>query len=160
MRIPAAIALAALLGGCASLQITYQSDPQGATLYQDGQPVGITPYTLNYEPSEDFRQGGCMTVRETSVKWASGATANTGGVLTACKSTGTRQNYTFIRPDVPGRDVDVNFALQRQRNAILVQALTPPPPQLTFPQVPIYQPPLTVHCNSYRIGNSVQTNCH
>lgn len=165
MRLLAIAALAAL-SGCAGLQITYHSDPQGAALYQDGQPVGVTPYTLTYESSEAFRQGGCMAVRETSVKWASGATASTGGVMTACKATGTQQHYNFVRPDVPGRDIDVNYALQRQRNAIMaqqnalmIQALTPKPQPPAF-QVPIYQAPQPVHCQSYRLGNTVQTNCN
>lgn len=167
MRLLAIAALAAL-GGCASLQITYQSDPQGATLYQDGQPIGVTPYTLTYEPSEAFREGGCMSIRETAVKWASGATASTSGVLVVCKSTGERQTYTFIRPDVPGRDIDVNYALQRQRNGILAQQLIlqqqaaqrPIIPPMTFQPVPVYQMPQPINCQSYRLGNTVQTNCH
>lgn len=127
---------AIFLAGCAGLQIQYQSDPPGATLYQDGQPVGMTPYTLKYQPDEAFRNGGCMLVRPTEVKWASGATASTGGTLRACKSTGVQQTYMFIRPDMPGRDIDMNFALQIQRNGImqqqnaliLQQMLTPPKP--------------------------------
>ena len=128
--------LLASLTGCAGLRIQYESDPPGATLYQDGQPMGITPYTLTYQPDENFKRGGCMSIRPTLVKWASGATASTGSGLTACKSTGSRQRYMFVRPNVPGRDVDMNFALQLQRNGImqqqnalmLQQLLTPPNP--------------------------------
>ena len=47
-----------LLGGCSSLRIQYQSDPPGATLYEDGRPVGLTPFSLKYQPDETFRNGG------------------------------------------------------------------------------------------------------
>lgn len=148
------LVLLAALGGCAGLQVTYNSDPPGATLYEDGKPVGTTPHTLNYQPDDTFNNGGCLLLRATSVTWASGATASSSG-LSACRSTGTSQVYTFVRPDVPGRDIDMNFALQLQRNRImqnsnaiqLYQATTPAPRQPT-------------NCRSWRAGNTIQTSCN
>jgi hypothetical protein len=143
----------ALLTGCASqLRITYDSDPRGATLYQNGQPFGTTPVTLNYQADQTFRNGGCMALRGTEVKWASGASASISS-LTACSSTGYQQLFTFMRPDVPGRDIDANFALQLQRNRIMQQSNA----------IQLYnatRPAPTVRCSSRQVGFTVQTVCN
>jgi len=145
--------IALALGGCATrINVTYRSDPPGATLYEEGRPMGMTPYTAWYEPDETFKNGGCRKFKGTSVKWASGATASIAS-LDACASNGWNQHYTFIRPDVPGRDVDMNFALQLQRNNIMqqqnaiqaMQALTPPKP---------------VVCNTVPWGFGTRTVCN
>jgi hypothetical protein len=140
----------ALLAGCANLQVQYQSDPPGATLYQDGQPIGMTPYTLTYQATEAFKNGGCMQIRPTEVKWASGASATTGGPLQACSASGYHQGYVFIRPDIPGRDVDVNFAMQLQRNQIMKQ-------QNAIMLQRLLAPPKPVNCTttySYGVANT------
>ena len=107
------------LGGCAQLRVTYSSDPPGATLYQDGQPIGYMPYTLTYgsDVTEALKQGQCVGLRGTTAKWASGAEASVSS-LTACPAYGLRQTYVFIRPDVPGREIDANFALQLQQGRV------------------------------------------
>lgn len=152
--------------GCATrIQVDYLSDPPGATLYEAGRPVGVTPMSVTYEPEASFKAGGCQRARGTSVTWASGAKAEIG-YLELCNRTGWQQHYIFRRPDVPGRDVDMNYALQRQRNAIMqqqadaltIKALTPPPP----PVAPIiYQPtmPQTINCTSRNVMGTVYTDC-
>jgi hypothetical protein len=157
------LVVATLLAGCAGLRVQYNSDPPGASLYEGGQLKGVTPVVLNYELDQAFKSGGCTTLRGTSVKWASGAEASISH-LTACAHVGRSQQYTFQRPDVPGRDVDMNYALQVQRNTImrqqaaaaetaatlqLINALNPPPPPL----------PTSINCSSYRLGNTIQTDC-
>lgn len=114
-----AVLAVVVLAGCASgLRVVYHADPQGATLYQDGRAMGQTPMELTYQPEQAFKSGGCQQLRGTEVKWASGATAAISS-LQVCAHQGWLQHYKFNRPDAPGRDIDLNYALQLERNAIL-----------------------------------------
>jgi hypothetical protein len=161
------LALTGALGGCATgIRVDYVSDPGAAVVYEAGAPKGVTPVSLFYEPDATFKAGGCMNTRPMSVKWASGATASISH-LQLCASQGMVQNYVFQRPDMPGREIDANYALQVERNQIMraqaaaqiMQATTPPP-------APVYQvvqppaPPRPVNCTSQRIGGQVQTTCY
>jgi hypothetical protein len=151
-----AAACVVLLTGCATgIHVTYSSDPPGATLYQGGQPMGMTPYTLTYQADETFKKGGCMLLQGTNVKWASGATAAIFS-LNACQTVGWRQTYMFVRPDVAGRDVDANFALQLQRNGIMQQQNA-----VQFQQLQqMLTPPKPVVCNSQPWGFGTRTVCN
>jgi hypothetical protein len=152
MRLPV-LAVLLLLGGCTSLRVLYQSDPSGATLYENGQPKGLTPFTLVYQPSQAFKNGGCMELDPLEVRWASGATATTDGSLTACKSAGSRQRYMFIRPNVPGRDIDVNTALELKRNKILQEQNALIYQQMVTPQRP-------VNCKTIHVYGVANTTCY
>lgn len=160
-------ALASLLAltGCATtgLSVVYHSDPEGATIYQDGAPVGVTPARLNYVPNASFTGGGCQQLRGLTAKWVSGAQASITS-LNACANVGRQQTYTFVRPDIPGRDVDAMYALELQRNAILRQqaqaANSAAAAQWLRATQPQYRPPAFVNCNSYQMGTVVQTTCH
>lgn len=177
---------ALFIAGCTStLRVTYSSDPQGATLYQGDAPVGQTPYLLTYQPDETFKSGGCMRLNGTTARWASGASASVDH-LTVCRSNGYSQVYGFRRPDVAGREIDANYALQLQQTAIMQQtanaqsraaaaqsqaaaaqmyrALNPPPPVFIAP-APVYIAPAPtlsapVNCTSQRIFNTVNTQCY
>ena len=162
---PFAIALLALLTGCATgIRVDYGSDPIGATVYEDGRSLGTTPMSVRYEPDETFKRGGCMRTKGTSAVWASGARAQIS-YLELCASRGMVQNYVYGRPDVPGREIDANFALQLQRNAImrqqansaatanylmLLNANRPAPP--SFPQ--------QTNCRTVYSGNVANTQCY
>ena len=123
-----ALSIAVLqLAGCVSivqhpLQMTYHSDPEGATLYQDSTRFGYTPVTLTYQDvSYIFRAGNCLALQPVQIRWASGAAASVSN-LKACPAQGYRQQYSILRPtNAPGADIDANFALQLQRNGILQQ---------------------------------------
>lgn len=164
MRIAYLAALGGLcLAGCATnIKVDYVSDPPAAVLYEDGAPKGTTPFTLFYQPDASFKSGGCMNTRPMSVKWASGATAGIS-YLTLCANKGMVQHYVFSRPDVPGRDTDLNYALEVERNRIMraqaaaaiMQATTPPPQPIR-----VYTPPQTIHCTSSTFGGTTTTNCH
>lgn len=147
----AVVAATIALTGCAAtgIRVVYHSDPQGATLYENGRPVGQTPLALNYPITDEFRRGACQTARGSEVKWASGATASIPS-LRLCPQQGYEQHYTFQRPNVAGRDIDVNYALQLERNRImrrqaeaaedaanaqLLRSLQPPPS--TMPPGPV-----------------------
>lgn len=117
----AALATAAVLcTGCAAqIQLTYLSDPPGATLYRQGAPVGLTPQVISFPAGEGFeKQGQCVTIPAVQAKWASGAqTALPDQKI--CPPQGLEHRFLFVRPDVPGRDIDMNFALQLERNRIM-----------------------------------------
>jgi hypothetical protein len=84
--------------GCArNIKLTYHSDPPGASLYQGSQFMGYCPTTLVYAVSPNTRQTGYMFLKDTEVKWISGATA-TISKLRANLATGEYQQFTFMRP--------------------------------------------------------------
>ncbi|MGB8078553.1 MAG: hypothetical protein WCF09_11825 [Gallionella sp.] len=121
IKLLAGVGLVILLNACASmyasqqLAVTFVSDPIGATIYSGNQARGYAPIVLNYEPTQDFLNGGCMLLAQAEAVWASGARLNYPNIR-ACKAMGLSQTFTFSRPDVPGREVDANFALQLQYN--------------------------------------------
>ena len=111
------------LSGCAKqLTVMYQSDPAGAGIYQGGNLVGRTPLSLTYQVTEEEQQKGSKTLQSLSARWVSGATVISGPIATNFNQHGYSQVYTFTRPDAPGLDQDVNFAIQNERNQAINQA--------------------------------------
>ena len=90
-RIVAAALAHASLFGCATpisqIQVQYLSDPPGATLYSQGNVLGVTPATMFYSPDLTFKNGGCIVASGTNVVWASGAKAQLDS-LRLCAITG------------------------------------------------------------------------
>lgn len=117
-----ALTLSMLLLGCASSSVTvqYQSDPPGATILENGRPFGVTPVAVSYAAEPSFRNGGCQNVTGTTAIWPSGAKAEISQ-LQLCANVGWRQTFWFTRPDVAGREIDMNYALQKQRNDIMAE---------------------------------------
>lgn len=164
MKLIAILAIA-LLAGCATrIQVDYLSDPPGSTLYEEGRPVGVTPLSLYYEQDQAFKNGGCLRTKGMSAVWASGAKAETP-YMDICSSKGLVQHIWLRRPDVPGREVDMNYAIELQRNGImraqaaatLMNSMKPPAP--VQPYV-LPAPPQPTRCRSYRIGNEIRTDCN
>lgn len=157
-----------MLGACASsLKVTYQSDPPGAALYQGSQMVGYTPYVLEYQVSDDDRKRGAKLLHGTTVKWASGATAQVPSLNADLTRFGLNQQFTFQRPDsYPGRDIDMQFALKLQELAIMRQQANAQQNQAywqmvnTINQQNRVQQRTPTNCTSTVIGNTVQTNCY
>jgi hypothetical protein len=157
-------AASVLLAGCAtSIEVAYHSDPPGATVYESGKPLGTAPIVARYAVDPAFKAGGCFKVRGTSARWASGAQAGIE-FMTLCASQGYTQHYTFARPDVAGREIDMNYALQIQRNNIMreqanaaqtantlqyLRTLNPPMPAI----------PMPIDCVSQRSGAVIRTEC-
>ena len=160
----AILTVAALLAGCANtIEVAYQSDPQGAALYEGGKPLGTTPVVIRYAADPAFKAGGCFKVRGTSVKWASGAQAGIE-FMTLCASQGYTQHYTFARPDVAGRDIDMNYALQLQRNNIMRQQANAAQTANTLQYLSTLNPPIQpipqpIDCVSHRSGTVTRTEC-
>ncbi len=168
-----------LLAGCAApqLRVTYTSDPPGATLYQDGTPLGYTPYTMVYQDAR-WAAGSCMRTRPIAVKWVSGAEAG-GQQIYFCPSQGNNLTYGFSRPDAPGRELDAQMGMQLHQSrvaadaqvrsaaamALGAQLLAPPQPafapvQMPPPMQPVAQPPRPINCTTTRMGAYLNTSCY
>jgi hypothetical protein len=113
----------ALCAGCATnsraLTMTYLSNPEGASLYEGGRFLGYTPMTLTYDDSRTaFARNECLRLDSMHVRWASGVVAS-APELKACPQPGFSQQFVFKRPDLPGAEVDANYAAQLERNPAL-----------------------------------------
>jgi hypothetical protein len=116
----------ALCAGCATtgpvLSMTYQSDPEGASLYEGARLLGYTPVTLTYKDSRTaFAHNECLRLNSLHVRWASGVVASAPN-LQACPAPGYSQQFVFKRPaDVPGVEIDADYAAQLDRNPAMQQ---------------------------------------
>lgn len=118
-----ALVLTSLLCGCNTLTMNYTCNPAGATLYQnDGQNLGLCPNAVNYGLTAEDKQRGYLNIPGTTAKWVSGASSYTTPTITVNLANGHNQSLNFERPrDVAGYDIDANYALKLQRNAIMAQ---------------------------------------
>jgi hypothetical protein len=72
----AAVAVLALVTGCvapvrpSSAQLTYETKPEGATLYEGGVSIGVAPVTRTYNSDGKSPQ---ITTPEVTAVWPSGA---------------------------------------------------------------------------------------
>jgi hypothetical protein len=137
----------------ADVSVTIQSDPIGATLYEQIDGVlkmwGYTPFKLKYKTPR--RWSGCTSTKPLRVRWISGAEANIES-LQLCAQTGKNQQFTFMRPvGVPGVEIDgeMAIAMMKQQNVPAPVYIPPPPPAKT---------PTT--CTPTVIGNMVRTRCY
>jgi len=155
------------ISGCSlnMLNVSYFSDPPGATLYQDNQRFGFTPILLRYQITEEDRKRGYSVLRGTSVVWASGATANIKS-LRADLSIGQNLQFTFRRPaDHPGMEADVKFALELERLAIMRRQAEAQEAQAAvqlFGGLGQPRQPAVTNCVSRPsvLGGSVSTTCY
>jgi hypothetical protein len=130
--------IAVFAAGPRSLAITYYSDPAGATLYEGGKNHGRTPVTLKYKVTKNFKAGKeCMTLTPLMVRWVSGAEASMPSGFLACPHNGGKQQFTFARPNVPNRELDVQFMMQLEANGQQD----------------------SVRCNSVNVKKMVYTSC-
>lgn len=100
-----------IFSGCATplqpnqTKITISSNPPGATISNENNSVSdVEPLDLVWTlaPGKSTAISGLVTAR-----WVSGATAQVKLSLTAGKS----QTYTINRPNVPGIDADIKWAI-------------------------------------------------
>jgi hypothetical protein len=161
-RLLALLSAALLAGGCSTvLKVTYQSDPPGAAVYQGSQLFGYTPVTLEYQVTDEDRRAGTKRLQGTRVKWASGATASIDVLTADLRLLGLTQQFTFERPDVPGRDIDLRYALEIERMNLQRQQASAEANRAFWESLRANTPPprQTVNCTSTAIGNMVTTNC-
>lgn len=113
--------LAILAWGCApkAVTVTYFSTPSGATLYQAGQAMGVTPMDMVYQLTDADMAAGQKLLMGTNVRWASGATAIVGDLVVPAKRGGVF-THTFSRPaGVAGMDTDLAIERQQQYQAAM-----------------------------------------
>lgn len=139
------------LGACAGPAVVVVSDPPGATLIQRGAVLGRAPWP-GKAPDR------CQDFAPIEAVWPSGARASTGP-LWICPTSG---DIMIRRPDVPGRTIDENFALQREMGAMQAQAARDAAAAQMGVQLlttPAYRPP--VNCTSTRgVAGIVNTTCY
>lgn len=106
-----------LISGCAPKQInlTINSNPQGADIFENSRHIGRTPSTFAYAVKPQNKQMGYIQTSPLMVKWISGATSQ-AVPLTLHLNTGEHQSYSFQRPNVEGYEKDARFGLDVERN--------------------------------------------
>ncbi len=114
--------LIVLLSGCAGNQVlvTYYSNPTGALFFKGQKVVGYTPVTIEYDVQPGTEKERHLNLQGAKVVWASGASITIDS-LDLVQGQGANFYFTFIRPNVPGREIDFNFASELQQNLMLVQ---------------------------------------
>lgn len=136
-----------VLSGCSnSYSITYDSDPQGATLICSGKNEGYTPVDIDY--AESIRNSPTANLSHCSANWASGAKQTYGDKVTIFPSSyGTKT--TLTRPKGSGYAEDVAFARRvKQMQAVPTRGYAPP---LTWEE--INGPQTITQC--YRMDNKI-----
>lgn len=168
-----------LLTGCNSartdqVRITYYSDPPGATLYENDIPRGRTPFTLTYNLPDHLKNETHITLPNASVVWPSGASASVNSPQIN-RSLGTNHQYHFARPNMPGREQDILFSMELERNWIMQQQAEAMQRQARSQQHmemwQLYnslqqqnqqrrQINRPLHCTTHRFGNTYDTSCY
>lgn len=104
------VAFIILFSGCSSkYEVTFDSNPRGATLICNGKNWGYTPVTLYYD--EKVKEYLSLDVSSCSANWVSGYSANYPKDMTIFPEGGTIT--TLNRPRYgEGYPIDAQFALQ------------------------------------------------
>ena len=105
--------------GCAKPKLTVFSQPEGAYISDlSGNAFGVAPVTLNYN-LDDLKKhrdsNGCFLVGGIQGTWPSGASSSSGTIKLCVVSTLSFNVTINRRPESPGLDKDLQFALQLQQ---------------------------------------------
>lgn len=102
--------------GCAPrIKMYYSSDPSGASVYQNGRAIGITPFLCEYQFTEQEDQAGYKAVGHVKAIWPSGAIFEIPKAL-IYKDQGINQQAFFARPaEYPNRNIDTQNALELEK---------------------------------------------
>lgn len=120
------ILLMLLASGCATkVDVTYYSDPRGATLYQNNQQLGSAPFTVSYPVSQHDLDQGYIVVPNIAARWVSGASTTLNDYHVSLSGTMQKvfdqtRSVVIQRPfDAPDRDKDFNYALELEKTEAL-----------------------------------------
>ena len=109
------LAMVLVIAGCATgpsrFGVTYDSYPQGATLQCGGAVMGYTPTTLYYDIKG--LENRVYLVNNCKATWVSGAEYHYESI--PWQNFGRGVTVTLQRPEVPGLQQDMEFALQAQQ---------------------------------------------
>ena len=108
VRVALLAAMTAALAGCATTgprtaMLTYDSNPAGATIYENGKSLGIAPVSRTYDYAEGVNS---IATPEVTAVWSSGA-KNTYWTNLAVRAD---LSATIERPNVPGLEKDLAAA--------------------------------------------------
>lgn len=125
MKMIALILLFSLLlfTSCASNRVTmtFYSDPPGATIYNlktGNKLCNYTPCTVPINISPELINQKRVGITGTKAVWASGASASINYLVVNLLEN-TEFHYTFQRPNVPDRHIDVSIGLQLEQTRML-----------------------------------------
>lgn len=111
------------LAGCAkTITMVYHSNPEGAVIIQNNHAIGHAPVTAKYKAPDTFNAGGCASLSETAALWQSGAQAILPQI-TVCRQNTYLQRVDFVRPGVPGEEIDLQAAYTQQAEREAGQAV-------------------------------------
>tara|TARA_B100000686_G_scaffold4311_1_gene4344 strand:- start:73 stop:564 length:492 start_codon:yes stop_codon:yes gene_type:complete len=134
-------------GGCSNkYRLTFNTNPQGATLICDGKNWGYTPVQL-YLP-EEVRQKSYIDGNPCVAHWASGAKASYHSQVAIYPSAaGTILNLD--RPPGPGYEIDAEFNLKLQQMQYQKRSLEAAERAAAAAEDSAFQNSLPVSCFSY-----------
>lgn len=112
-----AVGLVTSLTGCFSNKFTvlYDTEPEGARLYCDGKPMGLTPVKVEYTLTAADKKMGLLYTKPCMVKWISGANAK-ADIYFHIDNYPNGVVYTIPRPDFPGYTQDFEYAVKVNRS--------------------------------------------
>jgi hypothetical protein len=160
-----------LVTGCATHStLTVSSQPSGAYITETGTGTafGIAPVVLSYDAkalSAHKDASGCYLVKGFNAKWASGATTSSEPKIRLCGSNTGAYTYSLSRDtNAEGLDIDLDFAMRQNTvNAQQAQARAAQKAAAiqAWNAIQAAQPKSVapINCDSFALGNSVQTNC-
>jgi hypothetical protein len=117
-----ALIILVLITVSCTLRMTYNSEPQGALITQNGRTLGRCPFYVDYRITWEDRKNGKMQLPDCYVVWASGAAKLETNVEANLKKYGRYQTMKFFRPiSHPGYETDVLIGIAAERNEIARQ---------------------------------------
>jgi hypothetical protein len=106
-----------VLAACSSgVDMTYNSDPAGASIYEDGMgKLGVAPVTVRYSLTDMQADQGHFATGKVTAVWPSGAKVSVPSVMADINPDGTA-SYSFLRPShVEGLEEDRTYAVTVER---------------------------------------------
>lgn len=104
-----------------TVTVNYHSEPDYALVFNNHSNLGRSPVARTYPYTfEDFKKG-TLTIESMKARWPSGATADSGAL--ALNLNRLSFDHTFIRPEYPGleQDLDAVRQIEEQARAVAEQ---------------------------------------
>jgi hypothetical protein len=101
------------------VNVTFKSNPEGATIVSGGQNFGRSPVVLGGDLTYDEYRYGQKRFSGVSAHWPSGAKKKSGEIILDIKR-GMNWDWTFQRPtNQPGVEIDVKAAIEYEKLKLL-----------------------------------------
>lgn len=151
------ICAALMTTACATIrpnqhEITFRSNPPGATISSGGQSWGVAPVVRVYALAQGQQEGRSQPVTAT---WVSGASTT----VTMRIQAGYHGDYTFQRPQAAGLDADLRWAIHLQTREAAAQAELERAAYEAGRAIGGGSRSPSISCTSRAVGRSVFTDC-